>query len=308
MFSSLMRKAERFSGVEIVTWTILDNHFHIVLHVPEKLAEGELSEEEFWERLGVLYSKAELEEIHAHIATIHRLNPGPAGVAFERAYRLGFLNRMHDLSEFMKTLLQRFSTWFNKRHDRVGRLWESRFKSVVIEGGWDPLMSVAAYVDLNAVRAGMVSDPKDYRWCGYAEAVAGSARARKGLGNLMRDEALRNGTSVPDWRVVGREYRKILFGIGEERLAADGEPARKGMTAEEVAKVQAEGGRLSMAEQLRCRVRYFTDGVVIGTKGFVESFFEAKREFFGPKRKSGARKMRGGDWGDLRSVRDLRTN
>ena len=41
---------------------------------------------------------------------------------------------------------------------------------------------------------------------------------------------------------------------------------------------------------------------MIGSKEFVESCFEAKREFFGPKRK------RGGDWGDLRSVRDLRAN
>ncbi len=50
--------------------------------------------------------------------------------------------------------MQRFSQWFNRRHDRVGRLWESRFKSVLLEGSRETLIKVAAYVDLNAVRAG----------------------------------------------------------------------------------------------------------------------------------------------------------
>lgn len=308
VFVGWMRKMERFTGVTVVTWVVLDNHFHLVLHVPDKELAPELSEEEFWERLGALYSKDQLEGIRARIAAIHRANPGLAGIALEKGYRESFVRRMNDLSEFMKTLLQRFSSWFNKRHDRVGRLWEQRFRSVVIEGGWDPLMKVAAYVDLNAVRAGIVQDPKDYRWCGYAEAIGGKMEARRGLGHLMREEAARDSSnaSMPNWRVVGREYRKLLFGIGEERPAADGEKGRKGMSAEAVAQVQREDGHLPVPALLRCRVRYFSDGVVIGSKRFVDAFFEAKREYFGPKRKDGARKLRGGDWGALRSLRDLR--
>ena len=56
-FVAWMRRAERFSGVTVVTWTILDNHFHLVLHVPDKDAIPELSEEAFWDRLGALYSE-----------------------------------------------------------------------------------------------------------------------------------------------------------------------------------------------------------------------------------------------------------
>jgi hypothetical protein len=122
----------------------------------------------------------------------------------------------------------------------------------------------------------------------------------------MRELATQEGKVLPDWRVIGREYRKLHFGIGQERPSADGEAARKGISAEAVEDVQREGGRLSMAALLRCRVRYFSDGVVIGSQGFVNAFFEAKREYFGKKRKNGARKMRGGDWGELRSLRDLR--
>jgi hypothetical protein len=60
---------------------------------------------------------------------------------------------------------------------------------------------------------------------------------------------------------------------------------------------------------LRCRVRYFTDGAVIGSKEFVNEAFANARERFGPKRKDGARKLKGAGAtasGNLWSLRDLR--
>jgi hypothetical protein len=59
---------------------------------------------------------------------------------------------------------------------------------------------------------------------------------------------------------------------------------------------------------LRCRVRYFTDGVVIGSKQFVNEAFAGARERFGPECKDGARKLRGhasAAAGLLWSMRDL---
>ena len=66
---------------------------------------------------------------------------------------------------------------------------------------------------------------------------------------------------------------------------------------------------LGMAKMLRCRVRYFTDGAVIGSKEFVNAAFAKARERFGPKRNDGARAMRGsgsGAKGLPWTVRDLR--
>jgi hypothetical protein len=66
---------------------------------------------------------------------------------------------------------------------------------------------------------------------------------------------------------------------------------------------------LSLARMLRCRVRYFTDGAVIGSKAFVNEAFAAARERFTEKRKDGARRMRGSGApaaGELWSMRDLR--
>jgi hypothetical protein len=55
-------------------------------------------------------------------------------------------------------------------------------------------------------------------------------------------------------------------------------------------------------------VRYFTDGMAIGSKAFVDRIFGENRLLFGSKRKDGARKMRFGDWGDLRTARALRVD
>jgi hypothetical protein len=79
------------------------------------------------------------------------------------------------------------------------------------------------------------------------------------------------------------------------------------MAAEDNATVLPD---LALAKMLRCRVRYFTDGAVIGSKEFVNEAFAGARERFSTKRKDGARAMKGsgsGAKGLLWSVRDLQT-
>ena len=66
---------------------------------------------------------------------------------------------------------------------------------------------------------------------------------------------------------------------------------RKGISKEEAKQVLAKGGRLSLSELLRCRVRYFSDGVAMRSQSFVEGVFAERREHFGAKRKAGARKI-----------------
>jgi hypothetical protein len=67
----------------------------------------------------------------------------------------------------------------------------------------------------------------------------------------------------------------------------------------------AEKGKLSSAELVRLRVRYFTDGVILGSKEFVESLFNENRDHFSPKRKNGARKI-SESASSLYSLRQLR--
>ena len=70
------------------------------------------------------------------------------------------------LSRLMKRLAGRQTRYVNRREDRSGTLWESRYKSSPIQTD-EYLLACCRYVDLNPVRAGMVAAPQDYRWSSY---------------------------------------------------------------------------------------------------------------------------------------------
>jgi len=219
-----------------------------------------------------------------------------------------FLERMYDLSAFMKELKGSFTQWYNKKQRRKGTLWEERFKSVLVEGEGEVMAVMAAYIDLNPVRAGIVKDPKDYRWrwSGYGEAVGGGKEVRVAAREGIRGAVDPGCVVEVPWRKVQAAYRKILYGGAQEVRGDEGKMRRKGVKAEVRADVERQGGELSLGQLLRCRVRYFTEGFAIGGKRFLEEVFLQRREHFGEKRKTGARKMRGGKWGEMMAMRDLR--
>ncbi|MFV0415208.1 MAG: transposase, partial [Chthoniobacterales bacterium] len=181
-FYALMRRLERFMGVEIVTYCLMSNHFHLLLRVPAPGKLAPLSISELERELKLLHCVGK-GETSAALQEIERARASGSST-WEKDLLARYEARRGDLSRFMKELKQRFSLWYNQREGRRGPLWEDRFKSVLVEGSDEALMTVAAYIELNPVRAGLAEDPKDYRWCGYAEAVAGGALARKGLCRL----------------------------------------------------------------------------------------------------------------------------
>ena len=69
---------------------------------------------------------------------------------------------------------------------------------------------------------------------------------------------------------------------------------RKGFSKKDVEEIIESGGKLNWAQVLRCKTRYFTDGLVMGSRQFVESYFQELKEKTGQyeKRKTGARKIR----------------
>jgi putative transposase len=295
MFTALMRMYEKLCQVRVVTFCVLSNHFHLLVEVPQR-PEVMPGEEEVLRIIA-----GSLGKTTAYLVRVQLQQLREAG-APEAAQRVlnSWTARMWDISAFMKSLKQRFTQWFNKQHGRKGTLWEERYKSTLVEGGGDALAMTAAYIDLNPVRAGLVKDPKDYRWCGYAQAVAGVVMARRGLEVASRAQL----QGVRPEQGLIEHYRRLLFTWGQAGKAG-GKISR-----EEARKVLSKGGRLPVAEVLRCKVRYFTDGAVLGSRGYVEAIFKAKRGRFGEKRQDGARKMRGleapeGKEG-LFTLRDLR--
>ena len=103
-------------------------------------------------------------------------------------------------------------------------------------------------------------------------------------------------------------YRVWLYGQGAVGgVSGPGEAkVRLGIGVERVKEVLARKGKMSLGEYVRCRVRYFVAGAVLGSKGFVEEVFVANRERFGPRRKDGARRLRYLADAALYCLRDLR--
>lgn len=219
-------------------------------------------------------------------------------------FKRPYLDRLYDLSAFVGEIKQRFSQWFNRRNDRLGPLWEDRFKSVLVQGDPGVLATVAAYIDLNAVRAGIVNDPRDWRWCGYAEALKGQGLARNGVYEVLGEAGAprRDGDA---WRKVHQRYRRLLMEEGVQVRNEDGRVVRKGLTPEEFAAEEARNFELPSAALLRHRIAYFVNGLALGSSAFVEAVFEKNRTRMGVKRDTGARVPRQA-LGDLRTLRDLR--
>jgi len=316
-FIQLMRKHEAYTDVRVLSYAIMDNHFHLLLEVPPKKkgAPIPMSDEIFLAKIKAFNSRDYYKDIQQLLMRLRKCGSDKAAEDLKAKHTC----RMRDLSCFMQGLKRRFAQWYNKTHNRTGTLWEGRFKSIVVEDGY-ACRVMSAYIDLNPVRAGMVARPEDYRWSSYGEAMKPSfgkesdswrTKAREGLCRVMQLYQETGGRVSPEksevlWKEQGAEwYRTMLFADGEEVFISKpkagvigGEvvKVRKGFKREDVEKVLERGGKLSMGESLRCKMRYFTDGMVFGSKDFLEETFKSARGLFGGKRKTGARPIREVGW------------
>jgi len=299
VFCAIMRGAAGFYGVNILTYCLMSNHFHMLVEVPYRDYSA-ISDQEFEARLKCLYRA---DEVRAVVTMLNGCRQAGRDEAAENLKRR-FTYRMGDVSEFMKSVKLRFSHWYNSRNNREGTLWQERFRSVLVEDG-NALLTMAAYIDLNAVRGGIVSDAKDYRYCGYGAATAGDKDAQCGLRRIL---AKNENARRPNWRESSKRYRLHVYHEGRVRHNARGDVVRPGYSKEEIKKVVEEGGRLSRGDILLCRVRYFSDGMAIGGQAFVDDVFQEFRVLFNAKDQIRPQEMKYGEWNGLCAAHHLGKN
>jgi REP element-mobilizing transposase RayT len=255
----------------------MSNHFHVLVRVPK---QENISDEELLRRYRVLHPQA-TPHVLARLVVMEAAFKSGGDVA--EAERQKLLRRMGNLSAFMKLFKQRFSIWYNKNHARQGTLWSERFTSVIVEGNHHfASLAVASYIDLNPVRAGLTQDPKDYRWCGYAEAVSTGGAIVQGLRRALGVV----GENRSDAEMLAA-YRVALFSKGAAMKRGDSKAAR--LSAEAAQAVAESGGALPLPERLWEQFRWLTKGAVIGSKEFVEAHLQQYREKTGNRLRSGIR-------------------
>ena len=286
-----------FCDVEVLSYCLMDNHFHVVVAVPPR-PEVLPTAEQLMARLEGLTLVGETPQSMARTLALFRKRGDVAG---EKAYLDSFHRRMWDVSAYMKAAKQSFSFWHNRRHDQEGPVWKGRFHSVLVEPG-DALLAVSAYVDLNPVRAGMVKTPEAHPWSGYSAAMAGSKAAQAGIQEVM---SAWSGRRLEVEESL-EQYRCQMYLRGEERIGVSGEVERLGLRRAEVLAMVAKQGVVTLQEYLGCRVRHFTHGLAVGSQAYVDGIFGRYRKNFGTRREGGAQPVAGLPPGILYSLRAYR--
>ena len=235
-FLRLIKKVSSAYFVEVFGFCIMDNHFHLMVQMNPG---SDYSDEEIKRRHKYYYGEnSKLELIEGQIPY--------------------FRERWSDLSEYVKDIKQTFSRYFNKRHNRKGYFWSERFKSIIVEKE-EALINCLAYVDLNPVRARMVSRPEEYRW--------------SSLGYHMqadnKDDFLSTDFGLSEFAFKGDDER-----LSHYRLYLH----RKGMPVHETEQVTEFG--ITKYDRLRYRTRYFTDSGIIGSKAFVSKAYMTFKDYF----------------------------
>lgn len=312
-----MRQWSAFSGIGVLTHCLMSNHFHLLLWVPPV---STLTHPEILSRLKGVWPEDKVAVWERHYLSQSSENR----IAMDQKMQ----DRMGNLPAFMRVLKQSFSNWYNHREGCTGTLWEGRYRSVVVEGSPLALLSVAAYIDLNPLRAGLISDPIDFVWSGYGSACGGDAASKCGLDFLIRcsrgevpnpaliarrshlrseyetaktNEILnaenlerRNPSS---WEAVQKAYRIWLYAKGYQppntnRLQRP--PSKKGISPEKVLAEFEKNGEVPYSTVFLQRWRCFSRGVGIGSPPFLDGLFKQYRSCFGPNRKDGGRKLKNG--------------
>ncbi len=107
------------------------------------------------------------------------------------------------LGQLMKALAARMTRYRNKLEGRSGTLWEGRYKSSLVQSDCY-LLACSRYIELNPVRARMVSQPEDYAWSSYLLRFSGQSCDNwldtdpcfEALGHTLEDRRLKYRTFV----------------------------------------------------------------------------------------------------------------
>jgi len=124
------------------------------------------------------------------------------------------------VSRMMQAIGRRYVACFNARYRRTGTLWEGRFKAALVDSE-RYVLACYRYIELNPLRAGMVTSPGDYPWSSFHANALGQTEARV----HPHDAYLQLGTTGPERRDAYRQL--VAAGIAPEDAEAIGVHTRQ---------------------------------------------------------------------------------
>ena len=172
----MIRRAADFTGVRLLGWCIMINHFHILAFLP---APAEVDENEVLRRYGVLKGSKGAAALEWQLARLRQ--EGETGCK-EAERRLDALRkRMYSIGEFVKIVKQWFSEEYNRRNGHTGTLWEGVYHDRVVAYRRKDMEECLGYVHLNPIRAAACATFDGYAWSSYSAFKKGDEVAIAGM-------------------------------------------------------------------------------------------------------------------------------
>ena len=257
---ALLRRAAVFSGVELLDFALMGNHFHLLVRVPPR---EPVPDELLADRIRALYGDRREDRLLKTWADW--TERGEESRVAEAKAKL--IRRMYDLGEFVKTFKENFSRAFNRETGHAGTVWESRFHSVLVSTEWNALYAVGSYIAANPFVAGCAPTAAAYAWSGYALARRGDRLAQAGLVRLVQ---LAQGDRLPREAAEAQAiYEKELEdrrpGATRGRLPVDVDLTTLGDRLK-------RGQACSKAERAYCEEAALWRGGAIGSQATVARF------------------------------------
>ena len=246
----LLERLARGFFLQIHAFCLMSNHFHLLVTAQERAAAA-ASFDELRRRYRAIHGRRADPPIGEQQPD-GSVEPDPDGGEQRLRDRLG------DVSRFLQEFKQTLSRWYNRRRGRKGTIWQDRFKSVVTDKRGDYEISQAAYIDLNPIRANIVTIPEDYRWSSAGLKVRAPRRAKRLLTPLKHPKLQQIGEG---W------YRMFMYCAGVEPVKVNPHAGRIRKAYAEA--IVARQGELGIFQRLRYRCRNLSEGVAVGSAAFV---------------------------------------
>lgn len=234
---------------DIVAFCIMGNHYHLIVRFDNKHTVGK---DVLMQRALMLYPNSEKYIKIWDQKKWDRLN-----------------ERLFDLSEFMRNIQSSFATWYNKTFNHQGAFWADRFKSVLL-CDLQSVLDCMIYVELNPVRAGLAVRPEEWQYSSFFLRTIGKATWFLSLEKAFESD--RNGMTF-------NEYRMRLYYRG-----CSAEDKDKFNIPIEIIKLEEARGFKVSGIYLK-RLRYFIDGLAVGSDNYIRESIAELRELGQYKRR-----------------------
>ena len=179
----IVRRATAFSGLKLLGWCIMTNHFHLLMHLPPR---EDIDENEVIRRYGMLKGEIAEKNIIETIAGWRKT--GESGEMLVKKWIDEQKRRMYNVGSFMKIVKQWFTEDYNSRNGHKGTLWESSYHDRIVPMKTSEIARCLGYIHLNPIRAAITDRFDGYRWSSYAAWKVGNKNASEGMRFVYGEE------------------------------------------------------------------------------------------------------------------------